>query len=170
MRPFANKRLILVLSLLFWVEVSVLPIFSIRDVKPDLIFIFITFYAFRINWKQLMPLALVLGIVRDFMANSFFGLETASFVCGALLLQFFADQFYRDKRWIQILGLFSFSWLTLLIYSVFSFVIKGHFLNELMLIKTFFIALYTTAAGIILFPLFEKWLKPALNVKQYELF
>ena len=169
MHLFANKRLIFILILLFWIEVSVLPFCSIRGIKPDLIFIFITFYAFQIDWKRLVLLAFVLGIIRDLLTNSFFGLETASFVGGALLLQFFADQFYRE-RWIQILGLFLFSWVTLILYSIFTFVTEGHYFNEWMLAQTFFISVYTTVVGAILFPIFEKRLKQVLRVKQYELF
>lgn len=169
MHLFANKRLIFILILLFWIEVSILPFCSIRGIKPDLIFIFITFYAFQIDWKRLVPLAFVLGIIRDLLTNSFFGLETASFVGGALLLQFFADQFYRE-RWIQILGLFLFSWATLILYSIFTFITEGHYFNERMLAQTFFISIYTTVIGAILFPIFEKRLKQVLYVKQYELF
>ena len=170
MHPFANKRLILVLLLLFWIEISILPFCSIRNIRPDLIFIFIAFYTFHVDWKRLIPLAFVLGIIRDLMTNSFFGLETASFIGGALLLQFFADQFYRDKRWIQAVGLFSFSWCTLLLYSIFMFVTEGRYPDEQMMIKTFFISVYTTVLGIILFPFFGKWFKHTLHVKQYELF
>lgn len=170
MRLFANKRLILILALLFWIEISILPFCTIRGIKPDLIFIFITFYAFQIGWKQLIPLAFALGMARDLMTNSFFGVETASFIGGALLLQFFADQFYRDERWIQAVGLFSFSCFTLLLYSIFTFVTEGHYFDEQMLSKTFFVSLYTTALGLILFPFLEKRLKHVLYVKQYELF
>ncbi len=169
MHLFANKRLIFILILLFWIEVSVLPFCSIHGIKPDLIFIFIAFYAFQIDWKRLVLLAFVLGIIRDLLTNSFFGLETASFVGGALLLQFFADQFYRE-RWIQILSLFLFSWVTLILYSIFTFVTEGHYFNEWMLAQTFFISVYTTVVGAILFPIFEKRLKQVLRVKQYELF
>lgn len=169
MHLFANKRLIFVLILLFWIEVSILPFCSIRGVKPDLIFIFIAFYAFQINWKRLVPLAFVLGMIRDLLTNSFFGLETASFIGGALLLQFFADQFYRE-RWIQLLGLFLFSWFTLLLYSGFTLITEGHYFDERMLIETFFISLYTTLVGMVLFPFFETRLRRVLHVKQYELF
>ena len=170
MHLFANKRLILILIFLFWIEISILPFCVIYGIKPDLIFIFITFYAFQISWKQLIPLVFVLGIVRDLLTNSFFGVETASLVGGALLLQFFADQFYRDERWIQAVGLFSFSWFTLFLYSIFTFVTEGHYLDEQMLSRTFFISLYTAVLGIILFPFFEKRFKGVLLVKQYELF
>lgn len=170
MRLFANRQLILTLILLFWIEISILPFCSIHGIKPDLIFIFIAFYAFQIGWKQLIPLAFVLGIIRDLLTNSFFGVETASLVGGALLLQFFADQFYRDERWIQAFGLFSFSWFTLMLYSIFTLVVDGQFLVEQMLSKTFFISLYTAVLGTLLFPLFEKRFKNVLYVKQYELF
>ena len=170
MHIFSNKRLVLILAILFWFEISILPFLSIRGIKPDLVFIFTAFYAFQIDWKRLIALVFVLGMVRDLLANSFFGLETASLIGGALFLQFFADQFYRDERWIQALGLFSFSWFTLLLYSVFSWVVDHHALSEHILLSTFFISVYTTAGGALLFPLFGKWFKRSLNVKQFELF
>ncbi len=170
MHLFTNKRLIFLLLVIIWVELSLLPLFSIHGVKPDLIMIFIAFYAFEIDWKQLIPLAFTIGIVRDLLTNSFFGLETASFVGGSLLLQFLAVRFDRDKRWIQMAGLFSFCWFTLILFLIFTFVTEGHYPADWMFIKTFFVSLYTTIIGAILFSFFEKRLKQALHVKQYELF
>ena len=171
MRLFSNKRLILVLLGLIWFELSFLPLFSIEQMKPDLFFIFLVFYAFQINWKRVVTLAFLIGFIQDLVTNWFFGLQTASYVAGAVLLQFFAIRFDRDKRWIQLTSLCAFSWVSLLLFSFLAFLIQPRYhLGEWVLVKTFLISIYTTVIGAILFPLFEKWLKPALRDKQYELF
>ena len=57
MRFLANRRLILILFGLIWLKLTVSPALSIRSVRPDLFFIFLVFYAFRIHWKPIVPLA-----------------------------------------------------------------------------------------------------------------
>ncbi len=171
MRFFRNKRLILVLAGLVWIHLSLLPLFSVWGIKPDFFFIFLAFYAFRVNWKPVVGLAFFIGLIRDLLTNSFFGLETASMVGGTILLQFFAMRFDREKRWIQAASLFSFSWFALLLFSLAAFLIqRPYFLNEWTPVKTFLISVYTTAVGFVLFPFLEKWFGAALRQKQYELF
>ena len=171
MRFFPNRRLILVLLGLVWLELSLLPFFSVWGVKPDLFFVFLVFYAFRINWKRVIGLALILGLAKDFLTHSFFGLEAASHTAGAVLLQFLAVRFDRDKRWVQLAGLFSFSWFTLMVYSVMAWIVQAPYqFGSDMAKKSFLIATYTTLAGLVLFDVLERWLKPTLRDKQYELF
>ena len=171
MRLFSNRRLILVLLALIWSELSLLPFFSIGSIKPDFFLVFLAFYAFRINWKRIIALSFFVGLAQDLVTNSFFGLETASCVGGAILLRFLALEFDREKRSIQLVGLFVFSWLTLLLFMLLSFLVGEHYpFGEEAFVRALFIAVYTTAFGWLVFPVFEKWLKPALAVKQYELF
>ena len=171
MRFFPSKRLIFVLIGLIWFQLSFLPLFSVGQIKPDFFFMFIVYYAFRIDWKRVVSLAFLVGLLEDLMTNSFFGLETASYVGGAILLRFIAIRFERDKLWIQLASLFCFSWTALILFLVVSALIHGRFLlDEWGLVKTFLISAYTTAVGSLAFPLFEKWLRPALKQRQYELF
>ena len=171
MRFFSNKRLILTWVSLIWLKLSVIPLMSFKQIKPELFFILLAFYAFRIHWKFVVPLAFFVGFLQDLITNSFFGLETASYVAGATALRFFAMRFDRDKRWIQLGGLFSFSWLTLLLYSLLTFLVRGPYpFGEWFLIRTFFISIYTTGVGFFLMPLLDEWLRPAYLGKQYELF
>ena len=171
MRFIANRRLILVLAGLAWLELSLLPFFSIRQIKPDFFLIFLAFYAFRVHWKHILTLAFLVGLIQDLLTNSFFGLETASYVGGAILLQFLAIRFNQDKLWIELASLFSFSFVTLLLFPLLSFAIqeRQHW-DEGIVMKPFLIALYTTAVGFVVFSVFEKWLKLVLRTKQYELF
>lgn len=171
MRTVSLKRLIPAILILVWLELTLLPFFFIWEPKPDLFFVFLAFYAFRINQREMIPLAFLLGFIKDLLANSFFGLETASFVGGAFLLQFLAVRFDREERWIQLAGLFSFSCYTLIFYSMIAWIVGTPYqAAEAVFAKSFLISAYTAAAGLVLFPLLEQWLKPTLRTRQYELF
>lgn len=171
MRAVPVERLIPALLILVWLELTIFPFFFIWGIKPDLFLLFLAFYAFRIDRRGIIPLAFLLGFVKDLLTHSFFGLETASHAAGAVLLQFFAVRFDRDERWIQLAGLFSFSWCTLIFYFLAAWLVGAPYqLNEAMFVKSFFISGYTTSVGFVLFPVLEKWLKPTLHARQYELF
>lgn len=171
MRSIPAERLIPALLILAWLELTIFPFFFIWEIKPDFFFLFLAFYAFRINRREILPLAFLLGFIKDLMTNSFFGLETASYAVGAVLLQFLAVRFDRDERWIQLAGLFSFSWCTLIFYFLIAWLVGQPYpFNEAALVKSFFISGYTAVSGFVLFPVLEKWLKPTLHARQYELF
>lgn len=171
MHFFPGKRLSLILLGLLWLEFSLLPILTVGQIKPDFFLIFLVFYAFRINWKRIVTLAFFVGLIQDLTTNSFFGLETASCVGASVLLRFVAIRLDRDKTWIQGLSLFCFSWLALTFFSLGASLTQGTLpADSSMVLKNFSVSVYTTAAGFLLFPLLERWLKPALYSKQYELF
>ena len=171
MRALIDRRLILVLLTLTWIELSLLPLLTVGGIKPNFFYVFLVFYAFRINWKRLVALSLMVGLIQDFMTNSFFGLETASVVGAAILLRFLAMRFDREKAWIQLASLFCFTWVALTFFSVLSLLVGERFLlDPKSLTQCALISVYTTGIGAVLFPWFEKWLKPALRQRQYELF
>ncbi len=172
MRIVSDQRLVFVLLAIVWLELSLIPLFSIGQIKPDLFLIFIAFYAFRINWRRVVTLAFFVGLIQDLLTNSFFGLETVSFIGGALLLRFFALRFDRDKRWVQLASLFTFSWLSSLLFVALSLLMEDQsfHLSEWILEKTFLISVYTTVLGGFIFPLLERLPRPIFYQKQYELF
>ena len=171
MSLFPNRKLILLFAVLLWFEFSLSPFFTVAGVKPGFLLIFLVFYTFRINWKRVASLAFLAGFSRDLLANSFFGLETASYVCGSILLRFLAGRFDRQKRWIQLASLFAFSWASLLLFSGFAFLVQEPYpLTPAALSKTFLASIYTVGLGAFLFPLLEKWFRFTWHEKQYELF
>jgi membrane protein insertase Oxa1/YidC/SpoIIIJ len=92
-------------------------------------------------------------------------------VSGALLLQFLAAKFYREERWIQLEILFAFTWFTFILFSVFALLVQVPYGFQLQTVsKTLAISAVTAALGFVLFPLLERWLKPRLKTRQYELF
>lgn len=171
MRFLANRRLILILFGLIWLKLTLSPVLSVHSVRPDLFFIFLVFYAFRIHWKPIVPLAFLMGLIQDLVTNSFFGMSIAAYVGAAALLRLFVIRFDRDKLWIQLASLFVFSWTASTLFLILCFVTRSMvYVNEWIVLKPLLIAFYTTAFGALLFPMFGKWLQPVLHAKQYELF
>ncbi len=163
-------KFILYFLVLVWFQLSIRPVIAIRGIQPNFFFILLAFYGFKIDRKSMPFLALVFGLIEDLFANTFFGLHTSSYVAGAIVLQFLAVRFDRDKGWIQMLSLF-----TAVLFSSVFFLVLGLFfqpnlgMSQLLLVSAIMDSLYSMLLSWILFPLFEKWLKPLLD-KQYELF
>jgi rod shape-determining protein MreD len=172
MRFLPGRQLVLILAVIVWLELCVLPLFSISFVKPDLFFVFLVFYAFRVSWKHVLVVAFLLGLCKDLLTNSFFGIETAAYAGGAILIQFLAMQFDRDKRLIQWGGVFILSLVSLIFYVLLECAISGSPLGSLTQLvgRLIFISVYTTVIAIALFPVMERWLRPLLVGRQYELF
>ena len=171
MRFFLSKRYLGVIAGFLWTELSLLPIVTIGSIRPDFFLVFLVFYAFRIDYRSVVELAFFLGLLRDLFTTTSFGLETASFVLGGVFLRSIAIQFDREKRWIQLASLFMCSWLTLVTFSVLALLIQSHYgLNSWGLANAFYTACYTTLAGALILPLFDKWFGLMLRQKQYELF
>ena len=171
MHLFFNKRLILISLCLVWAELSLLSYLTIQNVKPDFFFIFLVFYAFRVDYRSVVTLALCFGLVKDVFANSFFGLETSSYVGGSILLRFLAAKFDREKQWLQMISLFMFSWFSLILFSFFALLVQKRYgFTPQVAVKAFLISAYTTILGALAIPLFDRWLGHTLRQKQYELF
>jgi len=167
-----DRKLMMMLAVLIWFELSIASYFSVYSIRPDFFLIFLVFYAFRINWKPIVPIAFVLGVSKDIFSNSFFGVETASLALGAVFLEFLAVRFDREKRWIQLSTLFSFSLLSAILFFVISALIKPpSILGSWFLTKSLLSSCYTTLAGSAVLPMAERWLRfPLRGGRQYELF
>jgi rod shape-determining protein MreD len=166
-----NRKLIFVFVGLLWAELFLCRIFLVRTIKPDLFFVFIAFYAFHVERKNVVTLAFVLGLAKDLCTNTFFGLEALSYSVAAVLFELVAVRFDRSKKIVQLVSIFLISQAALIFYAVFSLAIgisQGFAVTVPW--KAFHISAYTALFGLILFPILERWVKPSLSAKQYELF
>ncbi len=171
MHFLSNRRLIFALFVLVWFECSVPSFFQFRTIKPDFFLIFIAFYAFKVERKNVVVIAFILGLIKDLFANSFFGLETISYSLGAMFVKFLSDRLDRDKYVVAVPSLFTFSLVSLACYAAFAFASGvGQVFDLGVLWRIFYVSLYTTVFGLAALPVLEKWVKPGLGSKQYELF
>ncbi len=168
MKSFRRKTL-LISGLVIWLQMAFVPAISIEGVSPDLILLLIAFYAFAIDYREVVWMGFFLGLCRDFLSHSFFGLETVSLVCSSLLLQYAVMEFNRGDYFVTLLGVFLFSVTALAIPVLLMMADSGASQAVSAFPKVLSISIYTAAIAVAIFPMLRRLfgLDPA---KQYELF
>lgn len=166
-----NRKVVLTSIAALWLQMSIVPFLAFQGVMPDVCLVLAAFYAFEIDHRHIIFYAFLLGFLRDLLTSGFFGLETASYVFGGLVLHQMAAQLDRHDERVQWAGAFFSSAVTLVMFVIFLAMAEENYrVSHLMWLKSFLIAVYTTLAAVVLSPLlrFVFQLKPL--VKQYELF
>ena len=166
----SKTRLVLISGFVILAQMALVPLISFNGITPDLIFLLVAFYAFAIDHRSVLWVAFSLGLCRDFLANTFFGLETASLVCGALLLQYAVAQFDRRDHFIKIASVFIFSLTTLALSASILLVIRGHAAAGPEMFRILMISGYTAILSMGIFPIFEYLSGLERLVQQHELF
>ncbi len=166
-----NSKVVFILLGLLWFQMAVIPLIQIGDIRPDFLFLFVVFFAFFLDHRRTILCAFLLGCFKDFLTNRFFGLEAASFVLGAAILNEIASRFDREDPWVQSWSTFLFSFSALMIFQFLSGVVEEHAsLNLFSLLKSFWISVYTTTLTLPAFSMFRSIVRLRPSVKQYELF
>lgn len=171
MTPRLSGKMMVWLLATVWFQMSFVPFLTFRDTAPDTTFLLLAFFSFFIDFHGVFIYAFLVGILRDLLSNSFFGLETTSLVIGSFVLSQIAMRFDRLNERVQWAGTFAFSFVTLLVSIVlFSVTSRERLFDGAMVFQSAFIALYTTFAGLILFPFFRFVFRLKPHTKQYDLF
>lgn len=165
-----RKRTVLVSALIIWIQIAFVPFVAVKGAVPDLMFLLIAFYAFSVDYRDVLWVSFFLGLCRDFLTNSFFGLETASFVIGALLLQYAVAQFNRRDTFIVLLSVFLFSFAALT-SPMLMLAIDGE-TNRIVTAfpRILMISFYTSILAIGIFPVFRRLFGLSSSKVQHELF
>lgn len=171
LKPF-NWRTWLVLFAIFLLQLTVVPLFSFWEIGPDLLLLFVAFWGLILDRNSAIFCAFLTGLLKDFLTNGYFGLETTSFVIAALILIEITIRFDRTDRWVQIWGTFIFVFSELLIFYFLSTTVEDKsYAGMPYFFKSFLIAVYTT----IFSPFSFSFLKSIFGIselpaRQYELF
>lgn len=162
-------RLIFVLFVFLFLTLAFVPFISIDGVGPDLFFIFLVFYAFHISWKTVPIPAFLIGLAKDILTNSYFGLETFSLVTASILLGLAASKIERDNAWLRYLVTFIFSVTAMSVFSVSFLILEGSpRLIAFSFARVFYVSVYTVFVSPLVFFFLDRLLK--VRSRQYELF
>ena len=166
-----NQKLLFLSLLMVWFQISLAPLFTIWGVAPDFIFLFFAFFTFFLNRNRVYWWAFGVGLMRDLLSNTFFGLETISLVCGTLVLIQICKRFDSKDNWVQIWATFLSTLLGLIIFLLFFSLVQDYLLVRFLhFVRALFIAGYTTLLMPFLFPLLKNFFRIKSFKKQYELF
>lgn len=122
-----------------------LEVFSMR---PDLFIVLIVFWAFVVDRRIILQLALFLGFFRDIFSSGFFGVETLSyFLVGCLILSI-SLKIEKQSAWIRLAVLF----LSSLVYLCIFFLINQLLMEEGRIPSSFWVlglgsCIYTSVLG-----------------------
>ncbi|PIQ86162.1 MAG: rod shape-determining protein MreD [Candidatus Omnitrophica bacterium CG11_big_fil_rev_8_21_14_0_20_45_26] len=166
------KWKIFFLAILFiCIQMTLVHAMAVGRITPDLLLLWLAFYAFLIDYHWVVAWAFLLGLMKDLLVDSHFGLETISLIGGALVLYQIAKRFDRYSRLVHLWGTFVFCLVTLFIFAVLHSVVSERFvLNQDILIRILGITVYTTLISPVFFFIFRFVFKINPKKKQYELF
>ena len=76
---------------------SLLPLYLVEIFKPDLLLIIMVVLALRVSYGTGMPLAWLLGMVKDVFSGLYLGLNGVSFLIIFLLIKSVSDRLYTES-------------------------------------------------------------------------
>ncbi len=167
----SHLRLTAVSFFVIWLQMAVFPVIAFRDIVPDSPLLLVAFFGLILDRERVVVYAFFAGFLKDLFVNSYFGLETASFVLGAIVLNQITSRFDREDPWVQAWATFLFSFFVLVAFCLFSAVVEERApVHFLVWVKSLSIAGYTVIFIPVVFPLFKSIFRVQTLTRQYELF
>lgn len=143
---------ILIFVLLGILQLTLMPIFSIKGIIPNLVLIISIILLLTDFEEDAFYLAAFGGIVLDLAGPFFFGFHAIIFIGFIFLIRFLLQKIVTELTVLLIvIGVFSFS----LIFSV----LENLFLSRLPGINIFIYGFYSTVIGLLVFMLLHRWRK-----------
>lgn len=96
--------LLLAISILGTVilQTSVLPVYVDSLFKPDLLLVIMVALALRISYGTGVPLAWLLGLLKDVFSGLYLGLNAFSFLIIFLIIKSVADRLYAESGFLYV--------------------------------------------------------------------
>ena len=166
-----SGRVILYLLFLLVLDITLVPLVRIGFVRPVLEYLIILYAAFQWGWQKTLPIAITVGILRDFVSSQSLGIETSSLIFASFVLDLLVQKMEREIWFLRLTAAFLF-----VFCASMSSLILSSFLGEGIHVSgaSVTIALGTSFYTAILMPPFfyltARWFHDRFAFKQYELF
>lgn len=167
-----SARVILYLVLLLALDLGVAPVLRVFDCRPVFLYLMIPYAALEWGWERTISIALVIGVLRDLVSSSAFGLETCSLVIAATVLDALVQKVERQSPVIRFVFGFLFVLLVFLLEMILSAIlgISGP-LSAGVIGMALAAAFYTALMMPFFFFLTASWFRDrTTSFRQYELF
>ncbi|MDD5670666.1 MAG: hypothetical protein PHN49_03400 [Candidatus Omnitrophica bacterium] len=166
-----SGRVILFLILLLTFDVTVTPIFRFGDVQFFLTYLLVLYATFQWGWQTTIPMAILVGLMRDFLGTQSLGIETCSLLFASILLYLLVQKIERESLSLRMMITFIFVFCTLLVNLFLSNYLSGAMnVTWYHLAVAFGSALYTVLIMPVFFHVSAKWFHDSAVLQQYELF
>lgn len=169
-RLFASKVLIYLL-LLIVLDITLAPALAMGDVRFFLSYLMVIYAAFQWGWKQSIPIALLLGVLRELAGSEVLGIETCAMMMGAFLLGLAVQKIDKGMVLLRLLTTLVFVFFVLTLRALFSV-----FLTEMKFDYWYYLSVslgcsvYTAALTPLFFHFSARWFHDRTAIKQYDLF
>ncbi len=162
-------RFYVVFLVLFLLQFSCFPFFTLFGAVPDLLSILIVFYALYVKKQKLLLFALAVGFCNDIFSSNYFGISMVGMWLAAHFLYFLVRKFPQEYLIARVLliGMFTMSYQCIVLFLMMIVdrsLRPWEFLATAMLPVVF----YTMMCAIVLVPLLKTIMKNSL--RQYNLF
>lgn len=166
-----SARLILYLLVLVVADLTLSPLVRVGDVQPVFLLLMVLYGSFQWGWQKALPLALIVGFLRDMTGTLPVGTEMFSVTAAALFLDFAVQKLHRVWILVRIGTAFVFTFIALMVALILGGVLhQPASFSWYNAGRIFLTAVYTAA----FWPLFSavsiRWFHERKPMKQYELF
>jgi rod shape-determining protein MreD len=148
---------LLVVIGLFSVQTTLLDIFSLGGVTPDLALIFVVYCGVHFQRNGGIGAGVIIGLVQDCLSGGLLGINTLSKGLAGLFFSVLKDKIVVEGFIPISFFLFIASLLDVMIYFVISTSLTAAQVKEgILLLRMFAFGIYNSAAGLLLFYLLDK--------------
>ena len=148
---------LLVVIGLFLVQTTLLEIFSLGGVTPDLALIFVVYCGVHFQRNGGIGAGVIIGFVQDCLSGGLLGINTLSKGLAGLFFSVLKDKIVVEGFIPISFFLFIASLLDVMIYFVISTSLTAAQVKEgILLLRMFAFGIYNSAAGLLLFYLLDK--------------
>ena len=166
-----SGRVVAYLLILLVFDLSLVPAIRIQMVQPILLYLMVLHTAFQWGIQKAVPMAIVIGLLRDFSGSQFFGIETASLIIASTVLNVIVQKIDRESAVTRIAVSFVFVFSVLMLSGLFPALVGA---PVALTLHTFLISAAVACYTSVLTPIFStvtsRWFRERAPMKQYELF
>lgn len=144
-----------VLSIVFFLQLTLLDLIKISNTKPDLGSLFVIFIALFFGLEAGLEAGFVFGLLKDIYSADIFGINTASLALTGLATGFLSHKFFRESVVTQVFIVFVFTLFSFFVHYFIASVISGITyisLSEYLFFSFIPVSLYTALIAFFAFP------------------
>lgn len=139
-----------------FIQIDILPIFTLFNVKPDLLFIIAVFCILYFSFFPGLIFCLLCGLLKDIFSSGVFGLNLFSFAICFFILQKIKQYFEWDNYLIRYATVFLMCLINAILYALIKTVASDTVFTAAILVIIILESIYSAILSPIIFICFRK--------------